>query len=31
MEALELGDVSVDVVRKNIKNLHLSVHPRPAG
>ena len=30
MEALELGDVSVDVVRKNIKNLHLSVHP-PTG
>lgn len=27
---LELGDVSVEVVRKEIKNLHLSVHP-PAG
>jgi predicted metal-dependent hydrolase len=27
---LELGDVRVEVVRKDIKNLHLSVHP-PAG
>ena len=27
---LKLGDVSVDVTRKNIKNLHLSVHP-PTG
>ena len=27
---LKLGDVSVDVVRKHIKNLHLSVHP-PTG
>ncbi|OAF17411.1 M48 family metallopeptidase [Bradyrhizobium neotropicale] len=27
---LDLGDVSVDVVRKDIKNLHLSVHP-PTG
>lgn len=30
MTALKLGDVSVEVVRKNIKNLHLSVHP-PTG
>jgi predicted metal-dependent hydrolase len=29
-EVLDLGDVSVDVFRKNIKNLHLSVHP-PTG
>lgn len=28
--ALKLGDMSVDVVRKNIKNIHLSVYP-PAG
>jgi predicted metal-dependent hydrolase len=28
--ALELGDISVDVVRKEIKNVHLSVHP-PTG
>ena len=27
---LDLGSVSVDVVRKDIKNLHLSVHP-PTG
>ena len=27
---LNLGDVSVDVIRKDIKNLHLSVHP-PTG
>lgn len=27
---VQLGDVSVDVVRKNIKNVHLSVHP-PTG
>jgi predicted metal-dependent hydrolase len=27
---LDLGGVSVDVIRKNIKNLHLSVHP-PSG
>jgi predicted metal-dependent hydrolase len=27
---LDLGDVSVDVIRKDIKNLHLSVHP-PTG
>lgn len=27
---LELGGVSIDVVRKDIKNLHLSVHP-PSG
>jgi predicted metal-dependent hydrolase len=28
--ALELGELRIDVVRKNIKNLHLSVHP-PTG
>ena len=27
---LDLGGVSVDVIRKNIKHLHLSVHP-PTG
>lgn len=27
---LDLGGVSVDVIRKDIKNLHLSVHP-PTG
>jgi predicted metal-dependent hydrolase len=27
---LQLGDITVDVVRKNIKNIHLSVYP-PAG
>jgi predicted metal-dependent hydrolase len=27
---LDLGDVTVDVVQKNIKNVHLSVHP-PTG
>jgi hypothetical protein len=27
---LELGDISVDVVFKDIKNVHLSVHP-PTG
>ena len=26
-QALVLGDLIVDVVRKDIKNLHLSVHP----
>jgi predicted metal-dependent hydrolase len=29
-EELELGDISVDVVLKDIKNVHLSVHP-PTG
>jgi predicted metal-dependent hydrolase len=29
-ERIELGDVTVDVTLKDIKNLHLSVHP-PAG
>lgn len=29
-EILDLGDVSIDVFRKDIKNLHLSVHP-PTG
>jgi predicted metal-dependent hydrolase len=27
---LDVGDVSIDVIRKDIKNLHLSVHP-PTG
>ena len=27
---LELGDIAVDVVLKDIKNVHLSVHP-PTG
>ena len=27
---IKLGEVAVDVVLKNIKNVHLSVHP-PAG
>ena len=27
---LEIGGVNVDVIRKDIKNLHLSVHP-PTG
>ncbi len=30
MVVLSLGDLTVDVVRKDIKNLHLSVHP-PTG
>jgi predicted metal-dependent hydrolase len=29
-DVLDLGDLSVDVIRKDIKNLHLSVHP-PTG
>ena len=27
---VQLGDIAVDVVRKDIKNVHLSVHP-PTG
>ena len=27
---VQLGDIAVDVVRKEIKNVHLSVHP-PTG
>ena len=27
---IELGDIRVDVIRKDIKNVHLSVHP-PKG
>ena len=27
---IQLGDIAVDVVQKDIKNIHLSVHP-PAG
>jgi len=30
MEQLKLGDIIVDLVQKNIKNIHLSVHP-PKG
>jgi predicted metal-dependent hydrolase len=30
MQQISLGDIRIDVVHKNIKNLHLSVHP-PAG
>lgn len=30
METIELGDVSIQVTRKDIKNVHLSVHP-PSG
>lgn len=26
-ETIELGDISIDVTRKDIKNVHLSVHP----
>ena len=29
-KVLKLGDISVDVIYKNIKNIHLSVHP-PSG
>jgi hypothetical protein len=29
-ERLDLGEIAVDVVFKNIKNVHLSVYP-PAG
>lgn len=27
IETIELGDISIEVTRKNIKNVHLSVHP----
>jgi predicted metal-dependent hydrolase len=27
---IQLGDIPVDVIRKDIKNVHLSVHP-PTG
>ena len=30
MEQLIIGDLSIDVVQKNIKNMHLSVYP-PSG
>ena len=30
MPPLQLGNITVDVIRKDIKNIHLSVHP-PAG
>lgn len=29
-DTIELGDIGIDVIRKNIKNVHLSVHP-PQG
>jgi predicted metal-dependent hydrolase len=29
-EKLELGNIKIDVVKKDIKNIHLSVHP-PSG
>jgi hypothetical protein len=28
---IRLGHIGVDVIRKDIKNVHLSVHPRPDG
>ncbi len=30
MKRLKIGDIQIDVVQKNIKNIHLSVHP-PTG
>ena len=30
MATIELGHINVDVTQKNIKNIHLSVHP-PKG
>lgn len=30
MQQIILGDINIDVVQKDIKNLHLSVHP-PSG
>ena len=30
-ETIQLGDVSIAVTRKDIKNVHLSVHPPSAG
>jgi predicted metal-dependent hydrolase len=30
LQVLNLGDLTIDVLRKDIKNLHLSVHP-PTG
>lgn len=30
METIQLGEISIKVIRKDIKNVHLSVHP-PAG
>ncbi len=30
LSQIQLGDIAVDVVRKDIKNVHLSVHP-PTG
>ena len=30
MESIELGNISIDVVKKEIKNIHLSVLP-PLG
>jgi len=28
---IQLGDIALDVVLKDIKNIHLSVYLRPAG
>lgn len=28
---IKLGDIAVDVVQKDIKNIHLSIYPPPAG
>ena len=30
MQKIEIGDISIDVIQKDIKNIHLSVHP-PTG
>jgi len=30
MQKIKIGDISIDVIQKNIKNIHLSVHP-PSG
>ena len=30
METIQVGEISIAVTRKNIKNVHLSVHP-PSG
>lgn len=27
MESVAIGDIEIDIIKKNIKNLHLSVHP----
>lgn len=30
-EIIELGDISISVTRKDIKHVHLSVHPPEGG